>query len=134
MNDNWIMSRPLLAALLVAATALAAAPPKPAPKFIPPEEDEHLAVKEYSFNPLQAQKEVETGNYYFKKGSFKAAAWRFREATKWNSGLAEAWLRLGEAEEKRKDKAAAKQAYIKYLELAPDAKNAAEIRKRIKRL
>ena len=86
------MSRPLLAALLAAATALAAAPPKPAPKYVPPEEDEHIAVKEYSFNPLQAQKEIETGNYYFKKGSFKAAALRFREATKWNSGLAEAWL------------------------------------------
>ena len=134
MSDTWIMSRPLLAALLVAATAWAADPPKPARKYIPPEEDEHLAVKEYSFNPLQAQKEVETGNYYFKKGSYKAAALRFREATKWNSGLAEAWLRLGEAEEKRKDRPAAKQAYTKYLELAPEAKNAAEIRKRIAKL
>ena len=60
-----------------------------------------MAVKEYAFNPLQAQKEIRTGNYYFKKGSYRAAAGRFEEATKWNGGEPEAWLRLGEAEEKR---------------------------------
>lgn len=97
----------------------------------PPEEDENLAVKEYSFNPLQAAKELQIGNYYFKKGSYRAAVQRFREATKWNEGFAEAYLRLAEAEEKQRDLKAAKQAYAKYLELAPDARNAAEIRKKM---
>ena len=97
----------------------------------PPEEDESLAVKEYSFNPLQATKEIQVGNYYFKKGSYRAAAHRFREATKWNNGLAEAWLRLGEAEEKQKDRKAAREAYAKYLELEPDGKSAAEVRKKL---
>jgi Tfp pilus assembly protein PilF len=101
---------------------------------MPKEEDESLSVKEYSFNPLQAQKELETGNYYFKKGSYRAAATRFREATKWNNGYAEAWLRLAEAEEKRKDRQAAREAYAKYLELAPDAKNAGEVKKRLAKL
>ena len=100
----------------------------------PPEEDESLTVKEYSFNPLQAAKEIQVGNYYFKKGSYRAAAHRFREATKWNNGLAEAWLRLGEAEEKQKDRKAAKEAYAKYLELEPDGKNAGEIRKKLTKL
>lgn len=100
----------------------------------PPEEDESLTVKEYSFNPLQAAKEVQVGNYYFKKGSYRAAAHRFREATKWNNGLAEAWLRLGEAEEKQHDGKAAKEAYAKYLELEPEAKNAAEIRKKLTKI
>jgi predicted TPR repeat methyltransferase len=45
--------------------------------------------------------------------------------------MADAWLRLGEAQDKLKDRKAAKEAYVKYLELAPDAKNAAEIRKKI---
>ena len=58
--------------------------------------------KEYSFNPVQSKKEVTVGEFYFKKGDFKAAAGRFREATKWNDGNAEAWLRLGDAEEKLK--------------------------------
>ena len=98
----------------------------------PPEEDKALvAAKEYVFNPLQAEKEVATGNYYAKKGNFKAAATRFSEATKWNPGLAEAWLRLGEMLEKKKDMKGAKQAYAKYLELAPDAKNAALIKKKL---
>jgi tetratricopeptide (TPR) repeat protein len=97
----------------------------------PPEEDEDLKPKEYSFNPLQAEKEMKVGNYYFKKGSYKAAQRRFREATKWNPTLAAAFLRLGEAEEKLKDPKAARDAYAKYLELAPDAKEAEQIRKRI---
>ncbi len=33
-----------------------------------------MAPKEYAFNPLQATKEVEIGNYYFKKKNYRAAA------------------------------------------------------------
>ena len=79
---------------------------------LPPEEDTSITVPVYGFNPLQAQKEIRTGNYYFKKGSYRAAAGRFEEATKWNSGEPEAWLRLGEAQEKLKDhKAATRRLY-----------------------
>jgi tetratricopeptide (TPR) repeat protein len=112
----------------------AAAGKEGAKEEAPPEEDKALATEEYSFNPLQAQKEVQTGNYYYKKGSYRAAAGRFREATRWNDGYGEAWLRLGEAEEKLKDAKAAKEAYARYLELASDDKNADEIRKRLKKL
>ena len=45
-------------------------PPKPAvQEEEPPEEDTSLKPKEYSFNPLQASKEVRIGEYYFKKKS-----------------------------------------------------------------
>lgn len=101
---------------------------------VPPEEDTSIAVTEYSFNPLQAEKELKTGNFYYKKGSYRAAANRFREAVKWNDGYSEAWLRLGEAEEKLKDKKAAREAYTKYLALDTEAKNAAEIRKKLGKL
>jgi tetratricopeptide (TPR) repeat protein len=101
---------------------------------LPPEEDKSIAVKDYAFNPLQAQKEIRTGNYYYKKGAFRAAAGRFEEATRWNDGEPEAWLRLGEAEEKLRDHKAAAKAYSKYLELATDAKNADEIRKKLEKL
>ena len=100
----------------------------------PPEEDESVAPTHYFFNPLQSQRDVNVGDYYFKQGNYRAAAGRFREATKWNEKNAEAWLRLGEASEKAKDKDAAREAYAKYLELASDAKNAAEIRKRVAKL
>jgi tetratricopeptide (TPR) repeat protein len=99
----------------------------------PPEEDESLkkSNREYSFNPIQAAQELKIGNYYFRKGAFKSAALRFQESTRWNPNSAEAWLRLGETREKLKDHKAAGEAYTKYLELAPDAKNAGSIRKKL---
>ena len=106
-----------------------APPPKPQ---APAEEDETLVPKkEYAFNPLQAEKELQTGNFYFKKGSYKAAAGRFAEATKWNPGLAEAYFRLGEATEKLRDKKASREAYAKFLELAPADKRTDGVRKKL---
>jgi tetratricopeptide (TPR) repeat protein len=101
---------------------------------LPPEEDKSIAVPVYGFNPLQAQKEINVGNQYFKKGAYRAAAGRFEEATKWNSGEPEAWLRLGEANEKLKDHKAERSAYTKYLSLAGDSKIADEIRKKLEKL
>ena len=139
------MSRWILA-LLVASVALVHAQNQPGQlkkdrsqptsgkQEVPPEEDTSLAVKEYSFNPLQAEKELQIGNFYFKTGKYRSAAMRFTEATKWNDGSSDAWLRLGETEEKLKDPKAAKEAYTRYLALAADAKNAAEIRKKLQKL
>ncbi len=112
-----------------------AAPQQTQPKEAePPEEDESSKPTEYAFNPLQAEKELTVGNYYMKKGSYKAAVARFTEATKWNPALAEAYLKLGEAAEKYKDPKAAKEAYSKYLELAPDSKNAPLIKKKLAKM
>jgi tetratricopeptide (TPR) repeat protein len=97
----------------------------------PPEEDASLKPKEYSFNPLQASKEVRIGEYYFKKKSYRAAANRFREATHWNPSFPDAFLRLAETEEKLKDQKAAREAYAKYLELNPTAKDAESIKKKL---
>jgi tetratricopeptide (TPR) repeat protein len=104
------------------------------PDQLPPEEDKAKIQQQYSFNPLKSKNQLPVGEFYFKKGDFKAAAGRFREATKWNDGNAEAWLRLGDAEEKMKDFKAAQEAWTKYLELAPDAKNAGEVRKKLEKL
>ena len=132
MSRRWI----LLLAFAIGAAAQQA-PGKKESKPVqpqeqaPPEEDESLVPKEYSFNPLQAAKELKVGNYYFKKGNYRAAAQRFQEATKWDGTLAEAYLRLGEAKEKQHDRKAAAEAYAKYLEIAPDAKEAPEVKKRL---
>jgi tetratricopeptide (TPR) repeat protein len=127
----------------LAFLAVAAGQQPPAPKQpdqpqqaveLPPEEDKSAQPKEYAFNPLQSKKEVTVGEFYFKKGDYRAAAGRFSEATKYNNGNAEAWLRLGDSQEKLKDPKAAREAYTKYLELAADAKNAAEVRKKLDKL
>jgi tetratricopeptide (TPR) repeat protein len=136
---RWLPAVCLCALLPAGAEQSSRQPPKgPPPKVKvqePPEEDETLAPpKQYAFNPLQANKELQVGNFYFKAGKYKAAAGRFREATKWNPGFAEAWLRLGETEEKRHNRPAAREAYARYLQLSPDAKDAHGIRKKIAKL
>jgi tetratricopeptide (TPR) repeat protein len=99
----------------------------------PPDEAETAKSKktEYEFNPIQSGKELQIGNFYWKKGSYKSAKTRFDEATKWDPGNAEAWLRLGDACDKLKDGKGAQAAWSKYLELAPDAKLADAIRKKL---
>jgi tetratricopeptide (TPR) repeat protein len=143
--SRWIPGLLLAGLLPLAAqeqTTPQTAPPKPQleertePKTsgkqaVPAEEDKSFLTEEHSFNPLQSQKNVETGDFYLKKGKFQAAANRYLNATMWNEGNAEAWVKLGKAEEKVKDVQAAKDAYNKYLELAPDAKDAAAVRKRL---
>src|SRR3954465_10985216 len=129
MRLSPIMLRRLAAVACVAFAAFAQSsqkkdekkePAKQEDEQPPPDEDAAATAKVYSFNPLQAQKEVRTGEYYFKKGSYRAAASRFREATKWNPTFAQAWLRLGDAAEKQNDAKTIAEAYAKYLELQPD--------------
>jgi len=108
-------------------------PQKPAEQE-PPEEDESLKPEEFSLNPLEAQKNITAGDYYFKtKKNYHAAARRYLRATKWDPGSSEAFLKLGESEEKLNDHAAAREAYEKYLELAPTSKNAPAIQKKIEK-
>lgn len=134
------MARLFRALILSGVLAQAAAQPPARPAPAPPreselrEEDESLTTPtEYVFNPIQALEEIKVGDFYWKKGSHKAAALRYQEATKWNPGLGDAWLKLGEAREKLKDTDAAREAYAKYLEVEPDGKKASGIRRKIER-
>ena len=120
--------------VVAVCSAQQSTPAKQQKESEPPEEDDAAKPKEYAFNPLQAAHELQVGEFYMKKGSYTAAVARFTEATRWNPTLAEAYLKLGEAEEKFRDKKAAKEAYSKYLQLAPDAKNAGEVKKRMAKL
>jgi len=97
----------------------------------PPEEDESLQKPNYSFNPIEAEKHYRVGNFYFRKGSYKAAALRFEEAVRWNPGYTEALSKLGESYEKLHDPERAIEVYRKFLEVAPDSKDASDIRKRL---
>jgi tetratricopeptide (TPR) repeat protein len=100
----------------------------------PPEEDEAVAPTEYTFNPLQSEKDVRVGNYYLKQRNYRAAAGRYREATRWNERNSEAWLLLGDAAQKLRDVQSAREAYVRYLSLTPDAKNADQVKKKLEKL
>ena len=134
---------PLLAACLASVIqAQAPAPqlePRPTPKTsgkqaVPAEEDKSFLKEEHSFNPLQSEKSVQTGDFYLKQGKLRAAAYRYQDATLWNDGNGAAWLKLAKVQEKLKDVPAAKEAYTKYLAVAPEAHDAAEVRKKLTRL
>ena len=130
------MARALLLSLLF-ALPLAAQQKQPQPATAeqePPEEDPDLKPTEYAFNPLEASRNITAGNFYFKKGNYRAAARRYTEATKWDPTSAEAQLKLGEASEKMRDTAVAREAYEKYLALASDAKDIEAVKKRLAKL
>ena len=87
--------------------------------------------KEYEFNPLQAQTEIKIGRYYSKKGSHRAAAQRFLEATLWDPTNPEAFYELGKAHERAGNQKGKREAWAKFLELAPEDKRASEIKKKL---
>ena len=99
----------------------------------PPEEDESVAPMVYTYNPLEAQRCIGIGNFYMHKGSkgYRAALGRYEDATKYDPNSAEAFLKVGEVEEKLNNKDAAKIAFEKVVKLAPDSKFAKEARKRL---
>lgn len=101
----------------------------------PPEPDEEEAAEpEYTFNPIQAQKELQVGDFYFKKKSYRAAAGRYERASKWQPDLAEAYYKIGVSREKLEQADQAVAAFQKYLELSPSGRKAEEVKKKIAQL
>lgn len=110
------------------------APPPATQEQEPPEEDPDLKPKEYSFNPLEAERNMIAGNFYYKKGNYRAASRRYSEASKWDPTSGEALLKLAEADEKLHDLRGAREAYTKYLAFDPPPKDADSVRKRLDKL
>jgi tetratricopeptide (TPR) repeat protein len=140
---NLIVARVVIAGCILTWALAAQTPPpsqsKPAPdkkveEQEPPEEDDSLKPEEFTLNPLEAQRNITAGDFYLNdkvRRNYRAAANRYVRATKWDPGSSEAFFKLGECYERMKQWTDARGAYTKYLELAPDAKNAAQIKKKI---
>jgi tetratricopeptide (TPR) repeat protein len=103
-------------------------PPPPPPAEAPPEPP---APAEPVFDPLHAQRSIDVGTFYLKKGNYDAAIDRFMDATRFQPKLAIPWKLLGEAYEKKHDNSSAIESYKKYLELFPNAVDEAKVKKRI---
>jgi tetratricopeptide (TPR) repeat protein len=69
---------------------------------------------------------VEAGNVYLKRGALQGALSRFQEALKDNPHYAPAYLGLGKVYERKKQKQKSLDAYQRYLDELPSAKDAAE--------
>jgi tetratricopeptide (TPR) repeat protein len=87
-----------------------------------------------TYDPLRAEKDLEVGQYYMRKGDVDAAIDRFQDATTAKPGYAIPFRFLGEAQEKRGLKKEAIKSYSRYLDLFPHAADGDKIRKKIDKL
>ncbi len=74
----------------------------------------------HPWNPMKALKNIEVGDYYFKRKNYKAALDRYKEALYYKDGDAIASFRLAVCQEKLGDRAEAKKYYEQYLKILPD--------------
>ena len=105
--------------------------PKPKPNTDSPVQS---APDQPKWDPLRAEKDIEVGKYYLKKGDVDAAIDRFQDATDAKPGYAIPFRYLGEAYEKKGKKKLAVKAYQRYLDLYPHAEDGDKIRKKIEKL
>jgi tetratricopeptide (TPR) repeat protein len=101
------------------------------------EEDDNpdAEVQEFRpWNPMKAMKDVEVGDFYFKRKNYRAALDRYKEALYYKDNDAMASLRLAECQEKLGDKAEAKKYYEQYLKILPEGEFAKEAHASLDRL
>ena len=87
-----------------------------------------------AWDPLRAEKDLEVGQYYMRKGDVDAAIDRFQDAATAKPGYAIPFRYLGEAQEKKGLKKQAIASYSRYLDLYPHAEDGDKIRKKIDKL
>ena len=119
---------------LSALSALAQQPPSPPPPQPRPESPPPAPAEEPIYDPLRAEKAIEVGRFYLKRGNLDAAIERFQDAARFKPGYGLPYRWMGLAYEKKGLKADAVAAYRKYLELYPSAEDADKVRKRIDKL
>jgi tetratricopeptide (TPR) repeat protein len=99
------------------------------------DEPDTSGVQEFHpWNPMKAMKDIEVGDYYFKRKNYKAALDRYKEALYYKDNDAVASFRLAVCQEKIGDKAAARKYYEQYLKILPDGAFAKDARASLDRL
>lgn len=112
-------------------------PAAPAKKTSPKANKDNAAESapdQPTWDPLRAEKDLQVGQYYMRKGDVDAAIDRFQDAALAKPGYAIPFRYLGEAQEKKGLKKPAIKSYQRYLDLYPKAEDTEKIRKRIEKL
>lgn len=137
---------PLLSLLLLAPNLGSAQDPGTKPPDAPPASAKKSDAKSKTdpatknapdqpmYDPLRAEKDLEVGKYYMRKGDVDAAMDRFQDAIDAKPGYALPFRFLGEAQEKKGLKKQAIKSYTRYLDLLPHADDADKIHKKIDKL
>jgi tetratricopeptide (TPR) repeat protein len=110
-------------------------PPKPPAKPVPNKDSATSSAPDQPiYDPLRAEKDLEVGQYYMRKGDVDAAIDRFEDAAIAKPGYAVPYRFLGEAQEKKGLKKKAIKSFERYLDLYPHAEDGDKVRKRIDKL
>jgi tetratricopeptide (TPR) repeat protein len=113
------------------------APPAPPPKPSAKQKKDTAtqnAPDQPTWDPLRAEKDLEVGQYYMRRGDLDAAIDRFQDATTAKPGYAIPFRFLAEAQEKKGLKKQAIKSYQRYLDLYPHAEDGDKVRKKIDKL
>ena len=80
----------------------------------------------HPWNPMKALKNMEVGDFYFKRKNYRAALERYKEALYYKNGDALASYRVAVCQEKLGDKAEARKYFEQYLKILPEGPLAKE--------
>ncbi|MFZ3341180.1 MAG: tetratricopeptide repeat protein [Terriglobales bacterium] len=87
----------------------------------PPPSASNSDVQEFHpWNPYKANKDIQVGDFYFKRKNYKGALGRYQDALYYKQNDAVATFRMGECEEKLGNKAEAKKYFEEYLKILPE--------------
>ena len=106
----------------------------------PPDDMKHegadvTGVTEFhAYDPHKAAKNVEVGDFYFKRKNYRAAESRYEEALQWKPNDAVALFRLAEAQAQLGKKDDALRNYQAYLKILPQGEFATEAKSGIAKL
>jgi tetratricopeptide (TPR) repeat protein len=101
------------------------AAPAPAPNDV---QEVHL------WNPHKASKDIEVGDFYFKRKNYPAALARYQDALVWKNNDAMANFRIAECFEKLKNPGDAATHYQEYLKILPHGPLSGDAQKAIDRI
>lgn len=88
----------------------------------------------HPWDPHRSAKDIEVGDFYFKRKNYSAAESRYREALYYKDNDAMATYRLAECLEKLDRPDEAREVYENYLKILPHGPRAEEVNKALQRL
>jgi tetratricopeptide (TPR) repeat protein len=100
----------------------------------PPAGEDSDVLELHPYNPHKADKDVEVGDFYFKRNNYRAAESRYAEALDYMPNHAAATYKLAEAQAKLGKTAQARANYEKYLKILPSGEFAGSAKAALARL
>ena len=108
--------------------------PKPQPGSPSLNDEGSRGGEFHPWDPHKAAKDIEVGDFYFKRGNYRAAEDRYREALYYKENDATATLHLAESLEKLNRPDEAIEQYEAYLKIFPEGSQSTKVKKTVERL